>query len=219
MTTFRVDRLKARMSAAGLNQHSLAVKARLHEDRVRNILRGRSRNPRADTVEALADALGVPPAWLLGRDDSTQATLYATESTDPMAIIPELDARGGRGELAVDQSGKVADWGFPAAWLIAITGADPRDIRVIEVQGNSMEPSLSPGDRVVIDRRQTTPSPPGYFVLWDGLGTVIKQIENAPNSNPPSVIVKSVNRDYDSYKLKNDEISIIGRIVAAIRQV
>ena len=32
-----------------------------------------------------------------------------------------------------------------------------------------MEPSPSFGDKVVVDRRQTVPSPPDFFVLHDSL--------------------------------------------------
>ena len=221
MMTFRVDRLKARMSAVGLNQRSLAVEAGLHEDRVRNILRGRSRNPRADTVDALAMVLGVSATWLLGQTDTAKPPPPSAgigEFGDSMATIPELDTRAG-GEILADEWDRIADWGFPALWLVAIAGSGSGDIRVIEVQGNSMEPSLSSGDKVIIDRRQTIPSPPGYFVLRDGFGTVIKQIENIPNSNPPCVVIKSVNRDYGTYEIASDQINIVSRVVAAIRRM
>ena len=210
--TFRADRLKARMSAAGLNQRSLAIKAGLNQDRVRNILRGISRNPRADTVEALAGALGVAATWLLGQDESAFPLRHAgtVGIADSMTTIPELDGQG---------PARIANWGFPAIWLVGVAGPGPSHIHVIEVQGNSMEPSLSPGDKVVVDHGQTEPSPPGYFVLRDGSGIVIKQVEHVPDSNPPRVTVKSVNRDYDACERRIDKISIIGRIVAAIRRV
>ena len=219
---FRTDRLKARMSAAGFSQRSLALAAGLHEDRVRNILRGRSRNPRADTVNALATALSVPAAWLLDQaatPRSPSSMSAAAVAATAMATVPELDVRTG-GDTLADDRNRIADWGFPALWLVATTGP-PRsdDIRIIEVQGNSMEPSLSSGDKVVVDRRQTVPSPPGYFVLRDGLGIVIKQIEHIPNSNPPCLTIKSVNRDYDTYEVTRDQICIVGRVVAAIRRM
>ena len=219
--TFRVDRLKARMSVIGLNQRSLAVAAGLHEDRVRNILRGRSRNPRADTVDALAIVLGVPATWLLGQSDAAIPPLPSWipgKGVDAMATVPELNVRAGR-DVSADDQDRIADWGFPAIWLVAVAGSSSDDVRVIEVQGNSMEPSLSSGDKVIVDQQQRTPSPPGYFVLRDGLGTVIKQIEHIPNSNPPCVAIKSVNQDYGSYEIACDQISIVGRVLAAIRRM
>lgn len=222
MMTFRVDRLKARMSAVGLNQRSLAIAAGLHEDRVRNILRGRSRNPRADTVDALAMVLRVPATWLLGQADTAgsprPSSVSVGESAGSMATIPELDTRAGGDTLADDQN-RIAHWGFPSIWLVAVAGSGSDGIRVIEVQGNSMEPSLSPGDKVIIDQQQTIPSPPGYFALRDGIGTIIKQIEHIPNSSPSCIAIKSVNRDYGTYEVASDQISIVGRVVAAIRRM
>ena len=108
------------MSAAGLNQRSLAIKAGLHQDRVRNILRGISRNPRADTVEALAGALGVAVTWLLGQDESVFPHRHtgAVGIADSMTTIPELDARTGRSEGLDDQGpARIADWAFrPSGW-------------------------------------------------------------------------------------------------------
>lgn len=50
--------LRRRMKAAGYNQKSLARVAQLNETAVRDILKGRSKNPRADTLEALGRILG-----------------------------------------------------------------------------------------------------------------------------------------------------------------
>lgn len=49
--------IRWRMNAAGYNQKSLARAAGLNQTAVRDILKGRSRNPRADTLEALARVL------------------------------------------------------------------------------------------------------------------------------------------------------------------
>ena len=40
--------------------------------------------------------------------------------------------------------------------------------------------------------------PPGIFVIWDGTGLVAKRIEHAPHSEPPRMVLKSLNPGYDS---------------------
>ena len=82
-----------------------------------------------------------------------------------------------------------------------------------------MEPLLSSGDRIMIDVSRQAPSPPGIFVIWDGLGLVAKRIEHAPHSDPPRVALKSLNPDYDSYERSADEISIVGRAVWVSRRL
>jgi len=62
--------LRRRMVAGGYNQKSLARAAQLNETAVRDILKGRSRNPRADTLEALGRILGCTIDALRGGSDA-----------------------------------------------------------------------------------------------------------------------------------------------------
>ena len=45
--------------------------------------------------------------------------------------------------------------------------AKPEDLQMIAVDGDSMEPLLSSGDRILIDVSRQVPVPPGIFVIWD----------------------------------------------------
>ena len=97
--------------------------------------------------------------------------------------------------------------------------ARPEDLRMITVDGDSMEPLLSSGDRILIDVNRQVPVPPGIFVIWDGMGLVAKQIERMPGSEPPKVVIKSANPEYDSYERLADEIRIVGCAVRASRRL
>ena len=52
----------------------------------------------------------------------------------------------------------------------------------VTIDGDSMEPVLSTGDRIMVDTSQRVPVPPGIFVIWDGMGLVAKRVEHAPNT-------------------------------------
>lgn len=52
-----VQAIKSRMKELGYNQRSLAVAAGLHVDAVRNLLRGKSKNWRSDTYNAIMQVL------------------------------------------------------------------------------------------------------------------------------------------------------------------
>ncbi len=91
--------------------------------------------------------------------------------------------------------------------------AKPEDLRIITVDGDSMEPVLSSGDRILIDVSRTVPVPPGIFVISDGMGLVAKRIEHIPHSEPPKVVLKSLNPEYDSYERLAEEIRVVGRAV------
>jgi transcriptional regulator with XRE-family HTH domain len=57
------------MHDLGLNPFSTAKKAGLHPDYVRNILRGKAKQPGADRLARLAEALECSLPWLLGQPD------------------------------------------------------------------------------------------------------------------------------------------------------
>ena len=55
--------------------------------------------------------------------------------------------------------------------------------------------------------------PPGIFVIWDGMGLVAKRIEHVPHSEPPKVVLKSLNPEYDSHERLAEEVRLVGRAV------
>ncbi len=181
-----------------------------------------------DKVRGLAPLLvghGMPPISeeevyaLAGADNFPQIQALVnkglrTESVHLM-IVDEVDARasaGGGAEL--DMPKKIQEWGFPEEWIRHELQAAPSELTIITIDGDSMVPTINPGDKAVVNRAQTMPSPPGIFVLWDGLGIVAKRLEHIPNTSPPKVRVTSDNTRYEPYERTAEEISIVGRVVA-----
>ncbi len=97
--------------------------------------------------------------------------------------------------------------------------AKPEDLRMITVDGDAMEPLLSSGDRVLIDATQQVPIPPGTFVVWDVMGLVARRIEHVRHSEPPRVMIMSVNPEYASHERLAEEIRVVGRAVWAGRRL
>ena len=69
------------------------------------------------------------------------------------------------------------------------------------------------GDRILINVSRHVPVPPGIFVIWDGMGLVAKRIEHVPHSDPPRVVLKSLNAEYESYERLAEEVRVVGRAV------
>ena len=72
--------------------------------------------------------------------------------------------------------------------------------------------TLIGGDVVLVDLARRSPTPPGIFILYDGMGLVAKRLEHVPNNDPPKVRVISDNTFYSPYERTADEIHIIGRV-------
>jgi transcriptional regulator with XRE-family HTH domain len=159
---------------------------------------------------------GVEPAELLALAGVDART--GTETDKNMLHIEELDVRAGAGAGLVGASERVvAEWQVPSGIVRGYSTAPAAELRIITVIGDSMEPTLLPGQRVLVDTGDRMPSPPGIFVVWDGLGLVVKRIQLLPHSEPPRVKIASDNGKYDPYERTLDEAYIQGRVIGQWR--
>ncbi len=161
---------------------------------------------------------------LAGVDGSGQRplpTFARPETMAPMMRIEELDVRASAGSgssgLTDENSRTVAAWQIPNEIVRGYTTAPAADLRIITVLGDSMEPTLLPGQRVLVDTADRRPSPPGIFVVWDGLGLVVKRVQLLPHTDPPRVKITSDNQNYEPYERTLDEAYIQGRVIGQWR--
>ncbi|MGB1895397.1 MAG: S24 family peptidase [Candidatus Puniceispirillaceae bacterium] len=104
-------------------------------------------------------------------------------------------------------------WVFHRTVLKSIYSGNLDDLRLLSVRGDSMDPVLSDGDYLLVNIADTTPSPPGIFVLHDGLGIMAKRIELIPEAAPGQIRISPANTQYFAYQRHLDDIRIIGRVV------
>jgi phage repressor protein C with HTH and peptisase S24 domain len=86
------------------------------------------------------------------------------------------------------------------------------DFLMVDVRGDSMEPDFFHGDQILIDRRDTNPTQPGPFALFDGDAYVVKLIERVPMRRG-KLRVFSANDRYSAYEIGEDEAQLLGRPV------
>ena len=60
---------------------------------------------------------------------------------------------------------------------------------------------------------QSRPSPPGIFILNNGVGLVAKRIEIIPSTTPQISRISSENLAFSSYQRRIDEVHIIRHVV------
>jgi phage repressor protein C with HTH and peptisase S24 domain len=169
---------------------------------------------------------GADPAALyaLAGVDASGSHLLQTHSgrseaaNERIIQIEELDVRASAGAGLTGEGERVVDtWQIPTAIIRAYTTAPAGDLRIITVMGDSMEPALQPGQRVLVDTGDRKPSPPGIFVVWDGLGLVVKRVQMLPHSDPGRVKISSDNAKYEPYERTIDEAYIQGRVIGQWR--
>ena len=206
-----------------LKKASLAI-GRNHAYLQQFIQRGTPRRLPEEARHALAAYLGVAESALRDPEDGPGEGEVPPSMDMPrfelpgVAAIPEVNVRAAAGAGAlVEAEEDGARWHFPLAWLRHELKARPADLRIVTIDGDSMEPVLMSGDKVLIDLSRTVPSPPGIFVLHDGMGLLAKQLERLPNTERLSI--RSANPRYDSYERPAEEVTIIGRVVWFARRL
>jgi len=141
-----------------------------------------------------------------------------SEASGRVLRIAELDVRAAAGDGLVGDGVKIVEeWALPSGMVRQYSTAPATDLRIITVMGDSMEPTLQPGQRVLVDTGDRNPSPPGVFVVWDGLGLVVKRCQVVPHSEPPRVRITSDNAKYDTYERTLSEAYIQGRVIGQWR--
>lgn len=137
-------------------------------------------------------------------------------SPDDYVAIPlcnvQDSAGGGSG---VDAEPVVDFLHFKRLWLQTELRAAPADLFLITVQGESMEPTLSKGDTVLVDRRYQQDVRDGIYALRMGGKLLIKRLQCMPGG---VFKVSSDNPAYQPFEVKapdlqGDDFAIIGRVV------
>ena len=166
----------------------------------------------------LPESLRLRLATLAGVETDTflNDELRALRSDMPATAISvpmfDVSAAAGGGRTGHD-AGADGALAFPASLLRRITAAPANGLRLITISGDSMAPTLEHGDMVMVDTNRTSPSPPGIFVLDDGVGLVAKRVDAVPNSFPQQLRLSSDNSAYSNYQRRIDEVRILGRVV------
>lgn len=209
------DRIAAaRKALKGPNSQTwLAEKGGWGQSTVASWETGKNEPALAD-IRKLAKILKATPEYLaFGVHDEVGAD---------MALLPEYDVRalsGSPGLLEVHEEG-AADavlrrYAVPRAEFRAAFGASPDLVAVFEVIGDSMVGTLNPGEKVFVNMGDRSPSPPGIFVVWDGLGLVLKRVEFIAHSDPPRVRIISDNLKYEAYERNLEEAYIQARVIGS----
>jgi len=160
----------------------------------------------SDPAEFRHDELPAPKPWT-GKRRKTPAAAPALATV----MEVEVEASAGPGAFAEEFVQERARWRLPEVMVRHEGHADPDALRILRVRGNSMEPELRDGDRVVVDTARRIPVTGELFVLWDGTGLVVKRVAGLSADGMLSLL--SANPDYPAYECRAEEAHIVGKVV------
>ena len=129
----------------------------------------------------------------------------------------EVEAAAGGGAVVDELVEEKARWYLPEAMVRHEGDADPKTLRILRVRGDSMEPEMREGDRLLVDTARRLPATGELFVLFDGNGLVVKRVERVPGEARLRLL--SANPAYAPYTALGEEVQIVGKVVWVLRRM
>ncbi len=158
----------------------------------------------------LAEFYGVDER-LLGAPAGGPLPVNPGRSSDGLLRIRQLQvgASAGPGSLADDEYAE--SMGFAPKWLRRL-GANPANLSLIVVDGDSMAPTLGDGDDIMVDHGAATrPLRDGIYVLRMDDVLLVKRVAMGPSGK---LTVRSDNPQYPDWEdVSPESVNIIGRVV------
>lgn len=201
-----------------MQQGELADKLGIHKNTMANYERG----DRFPDVNILQKILGIfpdtNPAWLLAnegsksRSDSTHQEGYV--------MFPRYEIEAGAAPGRHIESEQVVDFvTFKEEWIQNFLRVPQKNLALLSVKGDSMNPTLNDGDMILVDLRTTRVEDSAIYVLEFEDTLLVKRIQRKLDG---SVVIKSDNDLYEPEAFEKNQVEslrIIGRVVWSGRRL
>ena len=165
------------------------------------------------------------PRRLEERDRGTLARFFGVEEGElggRAAVPARAGARIRRIDLAAAAGGGglgeelPEDGALPAdAALLAALGVEARQVVVVPVQGDSMAPTLQPGDLLMVDEAERGVAPGAVHLLRMDDALLVKRLRLAGEG----LEVASDNPAYPPITAVLSEVTVLGRVVGISRRL
>jgi transcriptional regulator with XRE-family HTH domain len=185
---------------------------------------------RLDHLKPFTNALGYSPEQILlwGRYPGTSENEVQGEVLPPSEHVPELAARSEAdpAELNKRKDGRHLDrirsegWLFPPSFVSKQLQASPKQLLVVEAQGDSMAPTIMSGEKVIVDTGHKTPSPDGLYAIRDPFNNVIvRRLQLLRAAQPSRVKIISDNPKHAAEEVALKDLEVVGRALRVLKQL
>lgn len=212
-------RLRQERVRRGITQQVVATACGVSRNAVSNWESGENA-PTLDKIEPITEILDTDPVWLLRGKASA---ISAKQQTGPYATVQvteyhtRLSAGGGS---FISEENKKEIWNFSRHYLADELHLPLNKLAILEVNGDSMEPTLRSGDRVMINMADKRLSQAGLFVMFDFDGPSVKRLELIAGTKPQMINVISDNLTlHKPHPMLAADIQIVGRVVWVARRM
>lgn len=207
-------RLKQEMKKQGINTVELARRSGLLTSFFYDVISGKSHNPSIVKLAKVAEILDIDLDYLVRGKDDNLDTQTTKETNRDYISIPRIYTRDSHnGSNIITHSTDDNTFLFHKDWIKNVICIDSTNLRCFVVGDDSMIPTMQHDDIVLLDLSKNTPSPPGIFVLFDGLGLTTKRLEYFTEPSRSRIRVIPDNQYYSAYECSISDVTIIGRVV------
>lgn len=215
------QRIAQRMRQQGLTQAIVAKSVGLSQPAIGRLINGETKE--TSKIVALARALKTTPEYLLGQVDDPDEGSTSIPSIQTLAAgfglvaVRELDLTFGMGATYMDVPVTEHSRHFSRDWLRQYTKADPDNLLFAQGAGDSMFPTLLDSDLMLIDcsQRSLNMTDKIWAIAWNECGA-IKRLRPTRDGG---VSIMSDNPTVSDAVAYDDEMHILGRVVAVVRKI
>ena len=202
--------LKQRRIELGLTMLEVAKLVGVSEATISRYESGNIKNMRKDRIAKYASALKVPPSTFLELEDKSESRLTPTDiraNTKPVPLVGRVAAGLSchaedniEGYILTDS--EILHEGYDYFWLT--------------VKGDSMEPELHDGDRVLVREQETLDTECYAVVRIDGEDGVVKRVR----IDRDKITLTSVNPYYPPRVFEREQmndVAVVGKVISSQR--
>ncbi|MGM0646598.1 MAG: LexA family transcriptional regulator [Thermodesulfobacteriota bacterium] len=156
----------------------------------------------------LSRAYDLDPVWLAGEDEEPETGLeqHETDNADCVTVpwvCNTLDTSTGKLQVLSQPA-----WPFSRAWLES--GGDPESMVALHAPTPALEPTIHPGDTLLIDQSQRSPADGAICLLNLQKGVVLRRVWLQAEA---LLLQGGPSQD----RITQAEIAILGRVVFSLR--
>lgn len=188
--------------------------------------------PDADFLARLCRAYRINPAWILtgeGPERLPEADGVGPAGPPDAAALDSslyvyiplynVVASGGDGSFLDDEE-VVDSLAFKREWVRNELRSNPKDLVLVQMTGESMEPTLGRDDVLLVNRRKEPARSDGIYLIRSGDALLVKRLQFLPDGK---LRVISDNPAYEPFTvdLASEEsgVKILGRVVWAGKKI
>lgn len=206
-----INRLKYSIESSGLSYVELEKKTGIAKSSIQRYASGVTKKIPIDAIQAIAQAVGVSAAYIMGWSDNLNES-----PDDILSALPKQNIY-----MCPLYDSVAAGLGAPAVNQIVsyiptyINNVSEKDKYIwVRVQGDSMFPKIEDGDKILIRLQDSVDSGQIGVVLIDGEDAVVKKI----NYGEDWIELESFNPYYPPRRFEGADVQQI-RVVGLVREV